>query len=167
MIELVPYVKLNGEWTVPDNVMAAIYYQMKIDGTLDTVFYDGKVNSPEELVSLMKDPINLPVVTLVDKKISGIYWLSGVSNNYAFGHFCAFKNAWGKYTKEIAQRVLDYWFSFPSKDGFLFDVIIGMIPEFNERAIRYAEDIGFSRVGAIPKMANKKYSVVILYRLRG
>lgn len=166
MIELIPYVKVNDEWTIPDHVMAAIYYQMQIDGTLKTVFYDGKMNSPEELVSMMQDSLNLPVIVLVDKKVSGIYWLNGVAGNYAFAHFCAFKETWGKCTKEIAERVLDYWFSFKGSDGYLFDVLLGMIPEFNERAIRYAEDVGFCRVGVIPKMARKKDSMVVLYRMR-
>lgn len=166
MIELIPYVKVNEEWTIPDHVMAAIFYQMKIDGTLNTVFYSGKMNSPEELVFMMQDSINLPVVVLVDGKISGLYWLNGVASNYAFGHFCAFKETWGKCTKEIAKKVMDYWFSFTDKDGFLLDVIIGMVPEFNERAIRYVEEFGFKRVGSIPKMANKEHSVVLLYKLR-
>jgi hypothetical protein len=166
MITLVPYANVNGHWTVPDEVIHEIFHKLVSDGLLKTVFYDGRMTSPDGMVSMLKDPLNIPVVVLVDGIISGLWWINGVKSNYALSHFFCFRETWGVCTKEIGEAVLNYWFSFPGDDGPLFDVLIGMVPGFNEKAIQYAEEVGFNRVGTIPKMVNKEYPMVILYRMR-
>ena len=166
MIQLVPYVYVNGNWTAEDESIRDLFRTMVADGTINTVFYEGGMDSPEKLLALLKSPNNIPVIVMVDGVVGGLAWLNGVKNNFAFAHFCFFKNVWGKHSKEIGEELLRYWFSFPGKDGPLFDVLIGLIPAFNKHATRYTEDIGFVRLGEIPKMVRHKTSMVVLYKLR-
>ena len=70
---------------------------------------------------------------------------------------------------EVGKAMLDYWFKFPGPDGPLFDVIIGMIPKFNEKAQAFIERLGFQRVGEIPKIARRgkdRVPSVVSYYLR-
>ena len=85
----------------------------------------------------------------------GFAWLSAVSTNYAFGHFCFFKEVWGRSVK-IGKTCIDYWFSWPGTNGPLLDVVIGIMPGFNHRAHRYAEKLGLVRLGQIPGMFRDK-----------
>lgn len=166
MIELIPYVEINGARTVSDDVLEKIFYKIKEDGTLYTVFADRKVNAPRDFMATMKSSSNLVVFVVVDKKIQGFAWLNGCSDNHAFAHFCFFKESWGNSTESMGKELLRYWMSFPGEKGYLFDVIIGMIPEFNTRAQKFIEKLGFVRVGTIPKMARNgddRVSSIISY----
>ena len=57
---------------------------------------------------------------------------------------------------DIAHRagklVLDYWRAFVVGNRPLFDVILGIIPSANNRAVEFVQRIGFVKLGEIPKM---------------
>jgi len=153
MITLIPYVELNGMRTIPDDIVFESFDIMVREGTQKTVFYNGSVKTRESFLEFMKDTRNLPVFVMYDNVISGIFWINGLHSNFAFAHFCLFKNAWGDVSKEIGHKVLEYWFSIPDKDGnSLFDLIIGIIPSFNKKAESYVRSLGFKKVGDIPNM---------------
>jgi hypothetical protein len=151
---LVPYVELNGSRTISDQELKHIFAQIKREGTLSTVFTDGKISTEEEFVDTVKEPTNHFVFILIDGKIRGFAWLNSCSDNHAFGHFCFLKEVWGA-TDEIGKEVLKYWFSFPGPDGPLFELILGLIPKFNQRAQKFIERLGFVRVGEIPSITRK------------
>jgi len=152
-ITLVPYVEINGAWTASDKVMDEIYFELVKDGTADTVFYDDSIKGPTTFIALMKNPTNLPVIVVTGNDISGVAWINSVSDNRAFAHFAFFKSVWGK-TEEIGQRILEYWLAIPKGNGFLLDVVMGLVPSFNERAHKYVEKIGFKKLGEIPHLVN-------------
>ena len=152
-ITLVPYVEINGAWTASDNVVSEIYAELLNDGTADTVFYDGRISDQFEFIEMMKNPTNLPVIVMTGNDISGIAWINSISDNRAFAHFAFFKKVWGK-TEELGQKILSYWLAIPKSNGYLLDVIMGLVPAFNERAHKYVERIGFKRLGEIPHLVN-------------
>jgi len=78
-----------------------------------------------------------------------------VTSNYAFAHFCMFREVWGR-AIEIGKTGVDYWFSWPGTDGPLLDVIVGIMPGFNHRAHKYVENLGWTRLGVIPGMFRDK-----------
>lgn len=168
---LVPFVEIDGIRTLSDSHLKQAYAKTVSDGTHTAVFSDGKVRSPDDFVSLMKDSRNLPVFIFDDSRMLGYAWINSICDNHAFAHFNFFKETWGAESKEMGKMLLEYWFSFPGTNGSLLDVIIGMIPKFNSRAINFTRKIGFERVGEIPNMllnayAGKREPAVILYKVR-
>lgn len=156
MIDIVPYVEINGVRTVTDQQIKDIYHKMESDGTLGIVFTSSSMKSPDEFLRIMKLPSNLPVVLFIDNALSGIAWINGIEDNHAFAHFCFFKETWGQVSEDMGRKLIEYWFSFPDGNGGkAFDVIIGRIPSFNAKAIRFVEKIGFKKVGEIPLMERR------------
>lgn len=170
MIELVPYVEINGTRTFTDDQIRQIFQRMQSDGTSGIVFSTEKVNSPEEFLVVMKRPSNIPVIAVIKNKVVGVAWLNGLEDNHAFAHFCFLKEAWGSLSHEIGVKLLDYWMGFPKDGGFMFDVIIGRIPSFNQKAIQFVKSIGFIKVGEIPDIerdpTGDRVSALILYYSR-
>ncbi len=171
MIEIVPYVEVNGSRTVPDDLVKGFFRQMVADGTAHIVFYNGNVKTDQDFLDTMKSTDNFPSFILVDGKIGGLGWLNGVVGNYAFSHFCFLKHAWGKDTAEMGKAIINYWLSLPGVEGPFLDVLIGLIPDFNQHATTFAQKMGYVRIGVIPKMAHNAYAgesvgMTVLYRVR-
>lgn len=100
----------------------------------------------------MKQPANVPVFFFVGTDPVGVAWLNNCNGGRAFAHFLFLKKAWGEIAGQAGKIGLDYWFSFKVGDEPLFDVILGLIPSDNKRAVRYARRLGFSVLGDVPKM---------------
>jgi len=154
---LIPYVVLDGQMTVSDEQVKAVYRQLVDDGTINVVFYDEVMKSEDDFLTFMKNKDNIVVFPVRDKKLMGVAWLNNLTKNQAFAHFALFKEAaLKKYTEEIGKEILDYWMNMPGNDGPLLDVLMGLIPEFNQKALYYIERLGFKRVGRIPKIVLRK-----------
>ena len=170
MITLVPYVEMNGVRTVSDEIIKDVFQQMKIEKTLETVFYSGEVKNEQDLLAILKNRNNLHVFVLVDGVVGGFAWINGLKSNYAYAHFCFFKKTWGEHTQEIGKKLIEYWFSIPDKNGEpLFDVLIGIVPAFNKSAINFIQKLGLITIGEIPKMIKKnedRTSATISYIMR-
>lgn len=152
---------LNGQWTVSDADLFALAHRMQEEGLIELVFAGRCVKTATEFVAAMKLPSNLVVFAYVDGEIAGVAWLNGISSTHGFGHFCFTRSAKGE-TVRIGRAILDYWKTFPS-----LEVIVGMIPASNERAIIYALKLGFTSLGSIPKMMEidgMKTAGHVLYR---
>src|SRR5688572_19393693 len=54
-LSLAPYARVNGQWTLPDEVVLAVAQQSIRDGTFRTVFIEGDVQSPEEFVMMCQN----------------------------------------------------------------------------------------------------------------
>jgi len=165
-IILIPYVEVNGTRTVSDEIILQTYEKMAEDGTDNTVFCDGAVTDKEEFLDYLKDPNNLFIFALYKGVISGVGWINSLKRNHAYVHFVLFKETWGKTSLEIGWKAIDYWFSIPGEDGPLFDVLLGVIPKTNEKALKYIEKIGFQKGGEIPQISfvnGKNETAIISY----
>jgi len=159
MITIVPYVELEGIYTVPDETVKAVFFKMHLDGTWGTVFYDGLTNTPEDFIALLRSPMNYPVFVLVDGIVGGVAWLNELRNNHGTAHFVVFKEHWGKNSTAMGKEVLQYWFSFKHEDGKpVFDVILGVTPSEYKPAIRFVTSLGFRVVGEVPKVIYNAYT---------
>ena len=161
MIEILPYVELNGAWSLPDTAMAGIFEQLVMDGTAGTVFSDGDVKCAKDFVTLCKNPNNLPAIVYVDKECGGIGWVNGLTKDRAFAHYAFFKSQWGHNTTGMAKALINYWF----QDEFPFNMLIGQTPVWNRRAVKFLERIGFTVLGVLPATP-KGHGVVISYILK-
>jgi hypothetical protein len=170
VIEILPYTKINDNWTVPEETIKGVFHKMHEDRTFRTVFYDGKVKTPDDLVKLLQSPANLALLHLVDGYVRGIAWINDFHDNHATAHFCAFKESWGEMAKVMGVETLRYWFGFKKQDGTpRFELILGVTPASYKRAIRFIQSIGFtSLVGEVPKILydgylNKRIPAVLSY----
>lgn len=167
MIDILPYVRMENGPSVPDETVRAVYQKIKLDGTFDTVFYDGSVRSEDEFFGLLRSPENYPIFILVDGVIGGVAWFNDLFRNRATAHFCGFKEVWGKHSVEMGKAALDYWFSFTKKDGSpMLDVILGVTPSEFKHAIKFIQSLGFKIIGEVPKVSyhanTSKYSSATL-----
>lgn len=151
---LIPYVKVNEEWTIPDELMRGLYQQMRKEGTDKTVFYSGTVKTEEEWMSMAKSGRTHTAVLLQDSGApAAIGWLNNYSHKSAHAHWLCFKGIWGTpLTKEAIDKSLRYWFHFHADGDPLFDVLLGIWPEDNKYIRKFAEEAGFTVIGTIPSL---------------
>lgn len=155
---LLPYVQLDGVYTVPDEVIVSVFYKMVSDKTAEIVFYEGTIRSPEDFLKTLKSPSVLPVFVLVEGKLQAVAWINDLKFNHATAHFCVFREAWGKYSRDMGREVLRYWFSFKKDEGSpLFDLILGVTPAEYKFALKFVSDLGFKIVGEVPKVLYNAY----------
>lgn len=168
MVEILPYVELNGAWSLPDTKMAGIWDQLVRDGTAKIVFSDGEVSTSQEFITLCKSPANLPAIVYVDKECSGIGWINGLHKDRGFAHYAFFKSQWGLNTEGMARALINYWLYTDLPDGspaFPLNMLIGQTPVWNRKAVRFLKRIGFTVVGELPATPNG-HGVVISYLLK-
>lgn len=170
MLTLLPYVQINDEWIVSDDLIKALFYTMQRDKINDVVFYDGTVKDAESFVKFMKDSKILPVIILKEINPVGFAWLSNLSHAHAFAHFAYFKEVWGRDTINIGKKLTSYWFSIPGSDGKqLIKTLLGVTPTFNKKAISYVKKLGWTILGEIPEMyfnpyLNENVDVVLSFK---
>jgi len=168
-ITLVPFVQIDGEWILSDVFMMSVFDKIVDQKLLKTTFWEGTITDASQFLGMVKSPNNQVCLFFQDQTCVGLAWLSAVTSNYAFGHFCLFREIWGK-SVNIGKTCVDYWFSWPGSGGPLLDVIIGIMPGFNTRAHKYIESLGFTRLGEIPGMfrdrERNREDAVIYYKSR-
>lgn len=150
MIELIPYVNLPDHgWTFSDDRVVGFYAQMEQDGTLGTVFYDGSVKSAFDFLKDMKRPgCQLFLVADVTEngfpRDIGIVFLNDFQARWCQFHFCVFSNAWGDGIEKIGNEVILQIMTMKTVDGsrYLHDMILGIVPACNERAVEYVKEVG-------------------------
>lgn len=167
---LLPYVKETNGWNIDDEIIKRLWDKLVEDKLHTFVFYDADIINRDDFLKFMQSNNNLPVVTFADDKVAGFAWLNGINTSFAFAHFAFYKSAWGKYTDEIGEELFTYWFSLKNEMGDrIFDTLLGLVPEFNERAIKFVKRVGCVEIGSIPDFVYLPYlgerkGVTILYR---
>lgn len=151
MIELRPYASHDGIPTFRDSDIKSFYDRMVSDGTVDMVLYDGVINSTDEFLHFIKYQVPYFFVVYKDNETMGITWLNNIELKRAHFHFCGFSASWGESAVDIARETVDTLIM--RKDGtgdYIFNVFIGIVPSFNQRAIDFLEECGGNIVGEIP-----------------
>jgi hypothetical protein len=144
-IDLIPYCNLPGKgWTFPDDQVIEFYSQMVKDGTFETVFCDGSIQSAFDFLDHMKDPRGQLFLVVSGHKPVAIIWLNDFQARWCQFHFCVFSHAWGDGIEEIGQYVIRQIMTMKTNDGsrYLHDMILGIVPQWNERAIEYVKEVG-------------------------
>ena len=154
-IGIFPYVPLGDAWTFSEEFLGAVFDKIVEQKLLKTTFWEGSITNAVEFVSMVKSPNNHVVFFLEGDDCLGLAWLSAVTSNYAFAHFCSFREIYGRSVK-LGKDCVDYWFSWPGDGGPLLDVIVGIMPGINKTAHKYVEKLGWIRLGIIPGMFRDK-----------
>lgn len=145
-----PCAFVDGQFSVPDEVLVCLWREMEATGKHKGLFYNGGVTDEVGWIDWLKSPANYPVLVIDSRRnsIVAVGWLNNTLDGAALAHFCIL----GLPFPEIGKAVLGYW----SSVGVL-KVLVGFTPETNTMAIKYAEHIGFNRSGYIPQMCNMVY----------
>ncbi len=171
---LIPYVKIDGQWTIPDALMKGLYSLMVQEGTAEVVFYSGTVKNEDEFVKACQLDGTHTVVLLEEAgEPAAIGWLNNFMGATAHAHWLCFKRIWGtEKTDEAIRKTLEYWFHFEVQGKPLFDVLLGIYPEDNRFIDQFARKAGFTVLGTIPKLLynfweQRKVGAVISFIERG
>lgn len=162
--EIYPLVKIEGQWTIPDEVLVGVWQQIVAEGKDKELFYDATIYTAFEWMEFIKRPGTYPVL-VVDKKnkrVVHIAWLKDVFDVGAWAHHCSV----GKYQRGAWEAVRDHW-----KQHFTnLKLLLGITPETNIKAVKFVQKIcKFTVVGKIPQMCrmgyqdNQRISAVISY----
>jgi len=169
-VRLIPYVEINGARTLPDTFLEDVFDEMVEQGLVSVVFSEVHIKTSADFKGMMRHPTNIPVFVVQAEACIGFAWLNGVCGTHAYGHFCTFPNG-AMSAIEMGEMVMGYWWSLGGPDKHSLEVILGTIPAFNERAVRFIQKLGFVKVGEIPKLftnpaTKERCSAVVLYCMR-
>jgi len=170
---LIPYVQVNGAWSLADEQMLMIYEEAQKAELIDKVFFAGEVRTPDDWLALMKRSTNV-VHTIWgdDEQPYLIAWLNDWGRYHAFAHFITFPRAWGSHTVGLLKKCFKYWFDFKNDTGgYVLDTIVGRTPSHRREVTRFLFKVGAHVLGEIPSMAydmyqNKRIGLVISYITR-
>jgi hypothetical protein len=144
--EGVPYL---GERLCPDRVLVGFYERMQRDGTLAEINYEGQVPDVAAFVRIARGADYFAAVES-DGEAVAVVWLNRYAGRRAHLHFCTFATIWGEWTVPVGKQVLDQLIHFKDEHGYLMDVIWGIVPTANRRALEYALACGGVLCGTIP-----------------
>jgi len=166
MIEIMPYVKFDGIPTFRDSDIKSLYETMEKDGTASIVFFDDGIKSSHDFLEFMNTPGIMLFVARKDNVPIGCGWLSHFENRTARAHFCVFKDGWGEGSVIIGRKMVE-----GAMEAFSdIDMLIGMLPTINTKAIDFAIRCGAQLVGEFPFGTidgfGNSYPTSILYYVR-
>lgn len=171
-ITLLPYTERDGIRTAADSDIKRLFTRTVEDGLDKLVFYEGTIKNSCEFLRMAKSNNVMFYIVLVGTDTIGYVWLNRFENKTAHYHFCSFKKFWGK-NEEIGRHILPTILGWANKEGrYLFDLLIGYIPTWNERAIAFSLKCGGQSAGVIPNAiwhdeAQKSEDAVFIYYTRG
>jgi hypothetical protein len=168
-VSLVPYIQVDGIMTFTDSAIMSLYDKMVEDGTHDIVFYAGHITDRESFLRYMKRPDVMLFVLVTDKKYIGFTWLDNIEDRTAYNHFCLFSQCCCKV--EIGAYASNLMMNMKNNNGYVFDLIKGIVPVWNTSAIDFALKCGGKKLGILPKAVwnaakNKSEDAVFIYCTR-
>ena len=170
-MKIIPYIELEGGWSIPVDIMIMIYMKMVEEGRIDTLFYNNRIGDPWEFLEFMQDKDNWPAVVFDDDMNVGLVaWLNRMNDGNAQVHFCTFK---GHNPIKMGKALLKWWCDYHNGDGKkLFETIVGITPETYHMALKYAGKLGFNQIGTLPNFCyieseDRRVGGVVSYYIPG
>lgn len=168
---LIQYTRFDGIRNFSDSYIKQLFKRMQSEGLVERVFPGGSIKTSDEFLHVMKYGQCKLFLIFCDSEIAGITWLTEFKHRSAVAHFCSFKRAQGEKTWLIAKKVLNELLYMKDLKGYIFDVLLGMIPSNNEIAVKFAQKYGMIVVGEIPNAIwddklQKSIAGVMLYAIR-
>jgi len=149
-MNLTPYTEIDGQRNFKDSEIIALYDRMVSEGTVNTVFQDGLVNSSEDFLREMRT-CNRLFIVIENKEPIAITWLNRFEGKTARLHFCFFKKAWGNKSVEVGRFICSQILDYMYEKEYIYDSLIGRIPASNKPAIEFFKKVGVKFVGELPE----------------
>ena len=157
---------------LPRDYWASVWVRMDEEGLTRSVFCDGSICDADSFADLMSCGHVHPFCVFRGADLVALVWLTNLEGKMCRGHFCVFKKYWPE-SRHIGSFVRSSLLAQKYDDGsYCFDVLVGMIPKINSRAVNVAKKAGFMYVGAIPfgawiKERGVSVDMVVLAATRG
>jgi len=155
-MELITYGKRDGIPNFTNSEILKLYDMMGDDGVIDTVFRDGTIRSREDFLQSVVSGYNLLhlVVAGANPEPAFVCWLNNMNGKMAMMHWSCFSAFWGNASVEIGRYTIDRLIHMKTEEGkYILDVLIGLIPIANERAIDFSQRCGGTLAAVVPNAA--------------
>lgn len=168
-MKIIPYIYYKDAWSLSYDTIEDIWNKMVDEGTSKMVFPSGNVKDMESFKTCLQNKKSNVITIWENKEIVFLSWINNLKPTSASIHFTSFKSIWGTRTDEALLMAFRHWFSHKDNDGeYLFDTIMGMIPNNNQRAIEMTKRCGVHVLGTIPNYTTnfytkKKIGATVLY----
>jgi len=151
-----PYVKYNGEWSIPDIILGLVWEKLEGNGKIEDLFYEGGMRTALEFIEFFQDP-NRFLTLGVDadsKQVIAFGFLTNFDSGKAYVHFSFID----EFREELGEMIIDFWRQMvDGKGNKVLDVLIGITPESYRVVIPIIKKWGFQVVGTIPLICNMFY----------
>jgi hypothetical protein len=145
IVKLKPYTEIDGIPTMRDSEVISMLEKVENDGTWKDCFFGDSKATKESFLSRIKfEPRTMFFAVEVDQAPAGFCFLDNMSYRHAQGHFCVFKEFWGKESVEISKEVYGQLLERR------FSVLIGIIPVELKHVLDFCEMIGMKKKCVIP-----------------
>jgi len=151
MIQIIPYLEVDGIRTLKDSDIYELFVLMKSEGKLEQVFYDGSVKTPDDFLLMFKRLDNwLYVFMNQDDRPVGFFWINNFEGSSCRVHFCFFNNV-GKNLLRVAISGLEHIAKY-------FRLIRGVTPLYNRTACKLVQKSGMRVLGVEPDRIYNYYT---------
>ena len=134
----------------PAAFWADIWERMSSEMTAGAVFCDGSVVDAAQFADEMAAGHVHPFCVFCDGELGAVIWLTNLEGRSCRLHFVVFKKYWGV-SRFLGMYIAKSLLSQKYENGeYCFDVIVGMVPKINTRAVNLAKKSGFVYRGIIP-----------------
>jgi len=143
---VMPYAHVDGMPTMLDSEIMNCFELMQRDKTADVVFYDGLIKTPYDFIAFVKSQGRNFFITYGDKKDKlACGWIDTIKHRTANAHFSFFSGAFGKNAFAVGKHTVVSVMSI-----YGLEMLIGLIPSFNRRAIKVCVRYGAVILGEMP-----------------
>jgi hypothetical protein len=155
-LNFITYGKRDGIPNFTNSEILKLYDMMESDGVVDTVFRDGTIRSREDFLQSVVSGYNLLyLVTAGDNpEPAFVCWLNNLNGKMAMMHWSCFSRFWGDCSDDVGKFAIDKLIHMKDMEGrYILDVLIGLIPISNERAIDFSQRVGGTLAAVVPHAA--------------
>ena len=160
-----PGITIAPAVNAPANFWRDVWRRLEAEGIARIVFCDGTVRDAERFVDEMNAPHVHPFCIFADNELAAIVWLTNLEGKSCRVHFAVFAQH-GIYSRYLGSTMREYLLKMRYDNGeYCFDVLLGMVPAENIRAVNVVKKAGFIYNGRIPKggwMADRRTSIDML-----
>jgi len=150
-VAVCPYCERDGLRTFRDTEVMAFYDRMAMDGTVNIIFHAGDIRSSKDFLKRMKNPGAALYVVFYGEDIVGLIWLTHFEGKSCRVHFTSFSEVWNEDTVSIGKAAIrQILYMYDDNNDYVFDVLLGLIPSRNMRAVKWLKKMGLKEVGEIP-----------------
>ena len=131
--------------------LTGVFARMQAEGTLERTFYDGTVRTCEAFLADVLRVGSLPFLVFWEGRPAGFTWYNTLEGRSARGHYVFFKAVWGRATSaRIGRCIYEHVLTLRDGQGYLFDLILGLVARRNALAWKLPLHCGAFVIGEIP-----------------
>mgnify|MGYP001585467778 CR=1 FL=1 len=157
--QLMPIAKVNGAWSVPDELLRGLWNKHEGCESFKKVFYDGAIANAEQWIEFLHSDKIYPVLVIansVPPRIVSAAWMVPDLDRNIHIHYCPLTRIGWKV--EIGKIIIEYWKNFRDADGTpLVLGVLSITPAHYISANKFLLRLGLKVVGVLPEHSTMAY----------